>query len=278
MKTASKIKFYEVLNWLFSTEEMPQRFKDAKTQLNSIVPYLEEQFWTKPQVVRYLNEHTNDLFNIPAPIAKLELIRKIIKFQGLTKNDLYDYRSQFQPDILKEIEERDDYDEGNARSRLMMIRKKGIDPSSYIKKAPTKKNIDLNNSEVKATVDFALKKQQEKYQVERQQRLAHDERFIRVLNQDVIDELGLVLFDISLLKKTNRVLFSFIDARNQKRYYTEPFMAEFYVSQTAGVINNDYIEDLTEDKFHKYAIRDHRLYTKLKFILNNNYKRIVNGG
>jgi hypothetical protein len=276
MKTVSKIKFYEVLNWLFSNEEMPQRFIDARSQLNSIVPYIEEQFWAKPRVVRYLNRHTNYIFNIPDPIDKLELLRKVIKFQGLTKNDLYDYRSQFQPDILKEIEERENYDEGNARARLLMMRKKGIDTSVYIKKAPTKANIaQAVTSEDKRKVEEAIQYDKVIKKKLKEEAFLQDSRFLDDLNQDIIDSMELILFNVSLLKKANQVLLVFIDKDNQKKYYRMDFSAKFYISKKNGVINNDYIEQLT-DEYFSYIITDHKLYTKLKFMLNNNYKRILN--
>jgi hypothetical protein len=255
---------------------MPQRFIDSKTQLNSIVPYLEEQFWTRPQVIRYLNEHTNKLFNIPDPIKKLELIQKIIRFQGLTKNDLYDYRSQRQPDILKEIEERENYDEGNARARLLMLRKKGIDLSYYIKKAPTKANVaQAITSEDKRRVEEAIQYDKVIKKKLKEEAFLQDSRFLKNFNQEVIDSLELVLFNVSLLKKTNQVLLIFIDKDNQKKYYRVPFSAHFYISKKKGVINNDYIEQLTDDYF-SYAIRDIKLYNKLKFMLNTSYKRILN--
>ncbi len=97
------------------------------------------------------------------------------------------------------------------------------------------------------------------------------------LTQEVIEREGLVLFDVSLLKKTNRILFIFIDKENKKRYYTEPFQAEIYISKKDGIINNDYIENITDD-FVKYNILDIAQYNKLKYIINDNYKRIINGG
>ena len=41
-----------------------------------------------------------------------------------------------------------------------------------------------------------------------QQETQSSNRYLTELNQDIIDELELVLFDVSLLKKTNRILNS----------------------------------------------------------------------
>ena len=109
-----------------------------------------------------------------------------------------------------------------------------------------------------------------------QKKAQSSNRYLKNLNQEIIDELELVLFDVSLLKKTNRVLYVFIDKNNEKKYFVAPFAATIYISQRDGVINNDYIEERT-DEFQEYIIQDIKLYTRLKFMLNDSYGRIVNG-
>lgn len=277
-KPAPVIKFYEVLNWLFSVEtELPEKFITNKTKLNNIVPYLTEQFWTQPKLTAYLNKHVNNLHNIPDPLKMLVVLKKLIKMQNISKTSCWSFIPNRQPDLLKEIQERDQLDSGNALAKKMLMKKLVIDHNYYFKKTPTKKNIDLYNLEKKTIVAEALQKAKDKKAKNKEMAKTEDSRYLLELNQEVIDNFGLVLFDVSLLKKTNRVLFTFIDSDNAKKYFMVPFMADIYLSTKDGVINNDYIETKNDDFIH-YVIKDIKLYTKLKFILNTSYKRIVNVG
>ncbi len=269
------IKFFEVWNWLFSSTEIPAKFIENKTKLNTIVPYITEQFWTRPDLVSYLNKYTNDLYRIPDSIELLKLLRKLIQERGITKHSCWSFMPRRQPNLLKELQERDGLDTGDALAKRMLMQKLSINSSSYFKAAPTKKNSNLNDTVSKAIVQEAIQIDKAKQVKDKEEALASDSRFLHKLNQDVINELDLVLFDVSLLKKTNRVLFTFIDSDNLKRYFIVPFLAEIYLSKKDGVINNDYIEELNDD-FIKYIIKDIKLFNKLKFLLNTSYKKTLN--
>ncbi len=276
-KPAVVIKFFEVNNWLFSSEvELPEKFKMNPNKLTGIVPYLTEQFWTQPQLIAYLNKYTNELYGIPDPLEMLKLLKKIILTRGLTKASCWNFMPNRQPNLLKELKERDDLDDGNARSKRMLMKKLHVDSSHYFKAAPTKKNTNLHDSASKVIIKEAIVQSEKLQKIAKEEERVNDSRFLTKLNQEIIDELDLVLFDISLLKKTNRVLFTFIDQDNLKRYFIVPFMAEIYLSKKDGVVNNDYIEDLNDIDFIKYVIRDHKLYNKLKYILNTSYKKALN--
>ncbi len=272
------IKFYEVIEWLFSREsQLPEKFKMNPQKLNGIVPYLTEQFWAMPQLTSYLNKHTNDLFNIGDPIEVLKLFKKIIISQGLTKANCWNFFPVRKPDLLKELQERDQLDEGNAKSKRMLMNKLNIESSHYFRAAPTKKGTDLNNPLTKQMVkDVIIQEKKRKIKL-KEDAQKNDSRYLQRLDQQIIDELKLIIFDVSLLKKTNRVLFTFIDNNNLKRYFITPFSADIYLSKRDGVINNDYIEDNCDDFIH-YVIKDFKLYNKLKYMLNASYKKILNEG
>ncbi len=276
------IKFYEVLNWLFSNqEELPETFRHNKTQLDKIVPYLTEQFWAMPDLVSYLNKHLNDLYKIPDSKETLKLLKKIVKTRKLTKRSCWVFIPTREKNLIKEIKERDLLDSGNARAKIMLIKKLNLDSvsGSYFKVAPTKKNstaLGLKDTKTKTIVKEALLNDIKIKERVKNVEQSNDSRFLKKLDQSVIDSLELILFDVSLLKKTNRVLFTFIDKNNAKKYFLTPFRADIYLSTKNGVVNNDYIEDKNED-FKHYIINDIKLYSKLKFTLNASYKRILNG-
>ena len=280
-KTKPSIKFYEVFDWLFSNQEMPEKFKMNPNALNGIVPYITEQFWVIPQLTSYLNKHINDLHVIPDPIETLMLLKKIIINRRLTKTKCWNFRidfagSQRQAKLLQELQDRDQLDDGNSRAKRMLMSKLGIDSSQYFKVAPTKKNIDLNNNVSKIIIKDAIANKRHQDKIKKEEARVNDSRFLKDLNQGIIDDLELIIFDVSLLKKVNKILFTFIDRDNLKRYYMVPFAAEVYLSKKNGVINNDYIEDLNDEDFTKYLIKDFKLYNRLKYMLNKSYSRTLN--
>jgi len=281
MQALNPPKIYELINWLLSgPDAIPENFIQNKTKLNSMVPYLTEQLWNKPQVAYYLNKHLNDLYNIPDPLDALILLKKVFKAQKITKEDLYQRMPEFQPEFIKAIEEGENYDENNAKARKTMLFKnfsqaeiKGL----YFKPKPTKASVKQASTEsTKKIIEQAI----ESKMLKEVANIPKSKESVFIdpdkMTQEYIDQEELILFDISLLKKTNRVLFIFIDKNNHKKYMVKPFIAKIYVSNQDGVINNDYIEELNPDKFSGYIITDIKLYTKLKYILGHSYKRIIN--
>jgi len=277
----TKLKFYEVVNWLIGpNQDVPERFVLNKTQLNSIVPYLVEQFWTKPKLVKFLNKSTNDLFRIPDPIEQLKLMKKLVALNSISKYDLYSKFPDRQPDVIKEIQERENYDEGNARSKALMLKcKVGLleMPSEYSRQKATKAALRQASTDEDKKMVKTLLEQKEETEATMARSSANATIYLDTLTQEIIDKEELVLFDISLLKKTNRVLFIFIDKNNTKRYYTEPFQAKIYKSILDGVINNDYIEEYNENVHQPYVIKNIGLYNKLKYMMNRSYGRLLNG-
>jgi len=280
LQSKKPVKIYELINWLIGSDDnIPNRFLEQRTKLNSLVPYITEQLWTKPDIVWYLNKHTNNLFKIPDPIEMLVLLKKLFKYNRITKFNLYQKMPNFKPDIIKEIEKKEGYDDGNARSKeTMLLRKFGMMATQelYKKQKMTKAAVkQATTEEDKSFIKNALEhaESKEKNKIPK----ANKGIYLKELNQEIIDSEELVLFDISLLKKRNQVLFIFIDKNNHKKYYLMPFMAKIYISKQDGVINNDYIEEITDDKFNGYIISNIQNYTRLKYMLNDSYKRIING-
>jgi len=272
-----KVKFYEVINWLFVDSEPPDYFNS--NSLSGVVPYLTEQLWTHPKLVWYLNKHTNDLFKIPDALEQLKLIKKIIRINKITKYDLWTFIPERKKDIVQEIIDREEYDDGNARAKELMLKNNiGKQETQQLFQRQKVTRAALKQATTEDDKSLVIEAIQRKIKEEDKvlSKRASVKNTLLDINQKVIEEQELVLFDVSLLKKTNRILFTFIDKNNQKVYYTEPFVATIYISTREGVINNDYIEELNDD-FNQYKIKDIGIYTRLKFMLNDNYKRTLNG-
>jgi len=282
-------KMYALLLWILGPSDIiPDSFIDHKSKLKGLVPYITEQVWTNFQLVHYLNKHINDLYNIPDPIDQLILLRKVFQNFGIRSTTTWKFIPTRSKDLIKAIEDMDLVDENTARSKITMFtRTNHLDQlqAKYLKLAATKANIKKTSSvENNTFIKNTLKKQEAnnsqmdiqsgKYNYSRNMssvRISSD------ITQQLVDEMELILFDVSLLKKRNEVLFIFIDKDNKKYYKIEPFVAEIYISKKQGVINNDYIELLNDNDYIRYLIPDVNLYIKLKYMLNGSYKRIVNG-
>jgi len=274
------IKMYEIINWLVGVnDEMPENFINQKNKLKTLVPYITEQLWNKPKIIIYLNKHLNDLYNIPDSIEALVLLKKIFKYQKITQLDLFQLMPKFQPNVISEIQKIENYDTGNAKGKAtMLFNKFGLDQTYTLfkQKKITKEAIkNATTPEEKELIKSILIKEEEKIKANIPK--ADKNIFFNSITQELIDKEELILFDVSLLKKRNQVLFIFIDKNNHKKYHLKPFMAKIYISKQDGVINNDYIEEITEDKFNGYKLLNIQAYTRLKYMLNDSYKRILNG-
>jgi len=232
-----------------------------------------EMFWKRPEIIKYLNKHTNDLFNIPDPIEQLLLIKKMINLHGISQLDLYSSGVFSQKCSVTSALENKGLSENDARGKAIMMKRLGIHAEDIINKKATKASVRKNSSEdIKEVVKKAIEDNQTcSYK-------SDTSVYLSDLTQDIIDEQELILFDISLLKRQNKVLFVFIDKNNHKKYWLVPFRARIYVSQSRGVIHNDYIENLTDTGFQEYIITDIKSYTRLKYMLGNSYKGLVNCG
>ena len=164
-----------------------------------------------------------------------------------------------------------------------MMQHFNIPTDMYFKEKVTKASVKKNSStEVKKDIVRALEIKKEKDLKEHLASIPKSEESVFIdpdqMSQEYIDQEELILFDVSLLKKRNQVLFIFIDKNNHKKYLVKPFVAKIYVSNENCVVNNDYIEELNPNKFAGYIMTDIKMYTKLKYILNHSYKKILNGG
>lgn len=288
-------KTYDIINWLVSgSQEIPKNFlansECAKAVEKSLV-YIPEQLWHIPQAAWYVNKHLNDIENIPRITGKgfeqlrdtLNVFKKIFTFQKISKRQLYQSRFEFRPKLIEAIEQYEGYDEGNAKAKALMMINLNVPTNRYFKSKATKAEVKKNSStEVKKSIQEAIALKEQK---DVQKHLAsipksNESIFINEddMCQQLIDEEELILFDVSLLKKRNQILFIFIDKNNHKKYLVKPFAAKIYISNQDCVINNDYIEELNPEKFAGYIITEIKLYTKLKYILNHSYKKILNGG
>lgn len=281
-------KTYDLVGWLTDENprvEFPSSWEFFKNELSYAVPYLANLFIYFPRIIREVNRLTNSLYDNWDYKELLVYYKKIIQANKLRYSDLYTKydgktaRKEF-IDICLSINKF--WTEEDAKSLYAL----SADPKRYNsfsnvdlvkyfkdpKAAMLSKKLDAASFEAEAAkVDELLLQIQ-------QDRIKNDKRFIKELNQEVIDEMELTLFNTSTVKSLNSVLFTFIDKTNQKIYYLAPFEFEFYVSYNNSILMNDYIVPFNPNIHTKYRIVNHKDMKALKYVVNNSYDKFMKSG
>lgn len=102
------------------------------------------------------------------------------------------------------------------------------------------------------------------------QKIANDPRFIKTLDQESIDNLGLTLIDIKAIEKQNKIILVFIDNQNKKKFFLMDFTYEFALSSINSIIYNDYIVPFDPRYFTCVVITDIRTVENLRKTINTN--------
>jgi len=266
-----KVNVYkEIEAFLFNGVSLSSEALNSKTQFRTAVSYVFESFMKMPLISIYLDKHLNGKIEgllSHEPYKILEFYQRLIYDNNVKSYQLY----KFFPN------------RGYQTSINTLVSKKGYTireaKEYYINRKvinPFELEVLLENKASKKSEDIAIINkvisrglvQQEVVPVQ------HDNLFIDQLNNDIIKQRGLTLFDIALLKNSNEFLYTFIDLNNKKKYYKEPFSVEIFIHLKNGVLQNDFIEEVSID-FQKYIINDIGELNTLKFLLSKIYKQFM---
>lgn len=272
-----KVNIYKELDaFLYNNIPLSDEALSSKTQFRTAVTYLFESFMKMPLISMYLDKHLNGKIEgliSHDPRFILDFYKKIIHENGIKAYQLYKffpnriYQTSINTLISKKgytIREAKDY----------YINRKVINPlelESLLNNKATKKSEDIEiiNKVLLRKVDTLTTNVSAVNVLPTENNL-----FITRLDNEIIKSLGLTLFDISVLKKSNEFLYIFIDRENKKRYYKEPFKIEFFINLKTGILNNDYIEEVTQN-FQKYFVTDFKELNSLRFLLSKIYKQFM---
>lgn len=272
-----KVNIYKELDaFLYNNIPLSDEALSSKTQFRTAVTYLFESFMKMPLISMYLDKHLNGKIEgliSHDPRFILDFYKKIIYENGIKAYQLYKffpnriYQTSINTLISKKgytIREAKDY----------YINRKVINPlelESLLNNKATKKSEDIEiiNKVLLRRVDVLATNVPVVNILPTENNL-----FITRLDNEIVKSLGLTLFDISVLKKSNEFLYIFIDRENKKRYYKEPFKIEFFINLKTGILNNDYIEEVTKN-FQKYFVTDFKELNSLRFLLSKIYKQFM---
>ncbi len=309
-----KVSIYvEIDNYLFNGTEISADGLNNKTPLRTAITYLFESFMLMPKVSIHLDKHlnqkvenllTHDLLDI------LDFYKLIIKEHGIKRFQLYKCfpNRKFGQDI-NTIKNKLGITNSEAKAYLInRIRLNPEELESILGNKALVVDTNLNNEILKAIemdknnigLDTAvpdimdLKGPQEDIpmmtefevgvdstpisnpllQDENKSTYVNEDKFLPYLDQSIITDLSLSLFDIRILRNENKFLYIFIDKHNRKRYFKDNFKAEFFISKKSGVINNSYIEENSED-YIKYIVTNHLDLNNIRYLLDQEYRKEI---
>lgn len=266
-----------VVNWLFDGNypKIDKSFYEYEKELEKIWTFnLRKMFNTQPHILPFFNKNVNNLYLKHDTMAYLLFCKTIIQ-----KNNFY----QTQLDLnFKFIE--------NKRQKFMKLFSKkqteelGTIGINTLYSLNAFFNITDKHIGFKKEDDgIGLVKKEEGKEIMKNlttlMKLKKDKKniglYLDILNQDVIDEKRLTVFDVK--KTSNReILFIFIDKDDNKVYYKEPLNMDFYISNQTNIIYNDYIMDKNSEQFSKYNTNNYNHISKIRNAINDNFKNLIN--
>lgn len=276
-------KINNLLNWLFDgnqTLEIPPDFILYKNDIKNILWFLHNNFLNNLQIIKLLNETVNGLFNNDSEFEIIKFYKFIIQQQKIQRRDIRSLFPQktYRKEFIQKLTKTKKYDTGTSEALFYLITSGVIKTPYSIKELCDESYIEKENMEILNDKELTENINNEILRVREEQKknkLFNNDKIILNIDQKVIDDLELTIFDVKTIKEKNLVLFIFIDKYNKKRYYYQSFEFTFFVSKYDKIIENDYIVDFNPSVHFPYTISNFQILTKFKFLLNDVYKKYM---
>lgn len=248
----------QFINYLVSYEVTDDWITENEKDLKNIVGYIWNAFIYNPQALKYLNKHMNTYdYNSFSLKDKILFIQKVIIKNGLLASWL---NTSFQPriDRIKELELYKELSDNDRRSIWHLANEYGL--------LELNKANDVANKPMKLT-------QQDKQRIEASIKEAEElnskTRILKELNQKIIDELELSLFDISVLESRNQIQYVFLDKDNKKVVYREQFKMKIKFHPSNSIFEKDYFEQFAN--LYEYEFDNIWNFNAFKKALNESF-------
>jgi len=278
-------KMQDVVAWLYDNKPVvyPDFWLTFKNEVQSISRYIPKIFQTNLKAIYLINKDCNHLHYNHDSFENLMYYKTIIQQLKLSFYDRYvefnkmTKRKQFIDACLTINPQWHTLD---AISIYEMNNRNVFKDSMYLAndqrlefwKDPKKKlKFDTDNTDLQNRIkELAAENAKHK--------MLSDKRYIHELNQNVIDDLELVIFNVKTLPARNQILYIFIDKDNNKRFYVEDFEFIFFISNQSSIINNDYIEDFDVNKHIPFMVKSLEVLRTIKFAVQDSHKRFMKQG
>lgn len=284
-------KMADVVTWMYDNKliHYPVQWSFFKGEISSISRFVIKIFQTNLKAIYLINKYNNHLYDDHDPLEVLVFYKTLIQQIGLQYHKRYDaFNAQTKrKEFIKICQELDSSWHTNDCISLYEMNNAGIfsrDGERFVSNAdrieiykdPKKSIFDEKSKDKSFNVlrDLIMENEKAVYDA----KMANDTRFIKVINQEIIDELELTIFNVKTIPARNQILYIFIDKFNNKRFHITEFLFEFYVSSSSKIVENDYLVNYDPDKYKKFFIRDFGVLKTLKFAVNDNHKRFMKLG
>ena len=269
----------DVMNWLFDgvdAIEVPAKFQYRQYKLKPLVNIIMQKFRTNPRMQHFMNAQINDLFSKRSESEIILFIKQYIQINRIQKHQVdksWFRKSEREIFLDKMHDKKTDFEGGfgDLVSQFDLLQ---------TGRFQDKLSLSIINEVTGADNDPIMDESiMELLAIEQQMKFDSDPRFLKELNQNVIDEWELSLIDITTIERSNKILLIFLDKNNSKKYYPIDFIYEFVISNIFSIIQNDYIMPFLKEYHQPYVITDFRTMDVLKRALRDErdkfYKRFA---
>jgi hypothetical protein len=277
-KAKQSVKINDLINYITSgNSNIPEVFYDNEKEIKKIVNYLFEWFWSYPKFIIYLNQF-NSLYDRSIEENPIEFLKFMNQLCTENKISKYHLKSHFfnyfqelnriktlEDEAIKEKKQFIDY---LAEIKLKTILGKEI----KIKKAKKIDKKELNDKKEKIK---SMLEQHQQQEIQKHKNIDINSMYLKELNDEIIDQLQLTLFDVFLDENRNNLIYIFIDKNYEKKYYIEPYYIDVLVSKETTIFKNDYLKPI-DNSFIKYRLFNYWDAMNLKKAINYNFENVKN--
>ena len=260
----------DVMKWLFDggSTEVPVIFMKNNTTLKNHVKNIAPKFRTVPRIMNLFNNHLNKLYDKRTGAEILEFLKSYIQQHKINiqwlDNNWYkkDQRELYLSHHLGKSGNLET-SVGDLTEEYQMFMTGAFNDKKEILSKWFQVFEDPNTIEedFKENVNELLLQMDEK-------KHDNDPRFLKEVNQEIVDELELSLIDIKMIEKMNKILLVFIDKNNNKKYSLIPFSYEFVISAINAIKYNDYVVNFDPAYHNFYVCFDFATVEKIRMAIN----------
>ena len=259
-----------VLEWMFDgdyTCTLPNVFLRRQYKLKPVINNIMQKFRTIPRMQLFVNNHVNNLYSHRSESEILAFFKSYVQINKIQKHmlDKTWFQKSDREAMLQRLSETRNSIEGNFGD---IVSEYDMIATGRFEDDKTKALIE----EVKGVSTEDNSRFEEAYlemiQAEQQQKIENDPRFIKDLNQEVIDSMDLTLIDIKTIERQNKILLIFIDKNNLKKFFMYDFVVEFFISNIFSIIYNDYVVPFDKNYHQPYLCTDFKMMENIRRAIN----------
>ena len=277
VKNPDDVTVSMVMNWLFDgipATELPHKFLHRQYKLRPIVNTVMQKFRTNPRMLNFMNYHLNDLFSKRSESEIILFMKQYIQINRIMKHSVDQSWFKKSPREVFFEKMSDKYNDFEGGFNDLCSHYDLLSTGRFQDKLSENIINEVQGHTDYSNLDDSIL---ELIALEQQAKFDSDPRFLKELNQEVVDQWDLSFIDIKTIERTNKILLIFLDKNNSKKYYVIDFVFEFVISNIFSIIHNDYVMPFLKEYHQPYIVNDFRTMENIKKTLRDErdkfYKR-----